>query len=70
MPFIAMHAVLAVALPLVQDAVIPPPARIPLPRPAAGAAVASANQNLVGEKNGKTGNSDYRKPPPSTVCER
>jgi len=48
MPFIAMHAVLAVALPLVQDAVIPPPARIPLPRPAAGAAVASANQNLVG----------------------
>ena len=48
MPFIPLHAVLLVALPLVQDAVIPPPARVPLPRPAAGAPVASTNQNLVG----------------------
>jgi FtsP/CotA-like multicopper oxidase with cupredoxin domain len=47
MPFIAMHAVLAVALPLMQDAVITPPARVPLPHPAANAQVAVANQNLV-----------------------
>jgi manganese oxidase len=47
MPFIPLHAVLAVALPLVQDAVIPPPARIPLPRPAASAPIAAVNQNLV-----------------------
>src|SRR5215218_6099127 len=47
MPFIPLHAVLAVALPLVQDAVVSPPARIPLPRPAASAPVAAVNQNLV-----------------------
>jgi manganese oxidase len=47
MPFIPLHAVLAVALPLLQDAVVTPPARLPLPRPTANAQIASANQNLV-----------------------
>ena len=47
MPFIPLHAALAVAVPLLQDAVIPPPARLPLPRPAASAPVAAVNQNLV-----------------------
>jgi hypothetical protein len=47
MPFIPLHAALAVAIPLLQDAVIPPPPRVPLPRPAASAQVAAANQNLV-----------------------
>jgi manganese oxidase len=47
MPFIPLHAALAIALPLLQDAVTPPPARLPLPRPAIGAPVASVNQNLV-----------------------
>ena len=47
MPFISLHAALAIAVPLLQDAVIPPPARLPLPRPAIGAQIASVNQNLV-----------------------
>jgi len=47
MPFISLHAALLVAAPLLQDAVIPPPARVPLPRPAASARLAAANQNLV-----------------------
>jgi manganese oxidase len=47
MPFIPLHAVLVAAVPLLQDAVIPPPARVPLPRPAASAPVATANQNLL-----------------------
>ena len=47
MPFVALHAVLALAAPLLQDQVVPPPPRIPLPRPAAHAPVADFNQNLV-----------------------
>ena len=47
MPFIPLHAALAVAFPLMQDAVVPPPARLPLPRPAASAQIATVNQNLV-----------------------
>jgi manganese oxidase len=47
MPFMPLHALLAVAVPLMQDAVIAPPARLPLPRPAASAPVATVNQNLV-----------------------
>ena len=47
MPFIPLHAVLVVAVPLLQDAVIPPPARVPLPRPVANAPVGAVNQNLV-----------------------
>ncbi|PYP79856.1 MAG: hypothetical protein DMD35_07015 [Gemmatimonadetes bacterium] len=47
MPFIPLHAVLTVALPLLQDAVVPPPPRVPLPRPSATAVLASTNQNLV-----------------------
>ena len=47
MPFIPLHAALVVVVPLLQDAVIPPPARVPLPRPAASASVAAVNQNLI-----------------------
>ena len=47
MPFLTLPAVLAIAVPLLQDAVIPPPPRLPLPRPAAGAPLAAVNQNLV-----------------------
>jgi hypothetical protein len=47
MPFICLHAALAIAVPLMQDAVIPPPDRLPLPRPAVGAPIAAVNQNLV-----------------------
>ena len=44
----ALHAaVLAVALPLMQDAVVAPPPRLPLPRPAANARLATPNQNRV-----------------------
>jgi FtsP/CotA-like multicopper oxidase with cupredoxin domain len=46
MPTLALH-LLAAAVPLFQDAVIAPPPRVPLPRPAAGAPMASVNQNLV-----------------------
>jgi FtsP/CotA-like multicopper oxidase with cupredoxin domain len=47
MPFLTLPAVLAIAVPLLQDAVVPPPPRLPLPRPAASAALAAVNQNLV-----------------------
>ena len=47
MPFIALHAALVIAVPFMQDAVMPPLARVPLPRPAVGAPIASLNQNLV-----------------------
>src|SRR6187549_1258504 len=47
MLFIPLHAALVVVVPLLQDAVIPPPARVPLPRPAASASVAAVNQNLI-----------------------
>jgi FtsP/CotA-like multicopper oxidase with cupredoxin domain len=43
----ALHAALVVALPLLQDAVVPPPPRVPLPRPAANASMAAINQNVV-----------------------
>src|SRR5688500_8924708 len=46
MPFMPFHAAMALAVPLLQDAVIPPPARVPLPRPAASAPVVAVNQNL------------------------
>jgi FtsP/CotA-like multicopper oxidase with cupredoxin domain len=43
---LALHAaVLALAVPLTQDAVVAPPPRLPLPRPAANAPLAVANQN-------------------------
>jgi FtsP/CotA-like multicopper oxidase with cupredoxin domain len=47
MPFVALHAVLALAAPLLQDQVVPPPPRLPLPRPVASAPVADFNQNRV-----------------------
>jgi FtsP/CotA-like multicopper oxidase with cupredoxin domain len=43
---LALHLLVAVA-PMMQDAVIAPPPRVPLPRPAAGAPLASVNRNLV-----------------------
>jgi len=43
----ALHALLAAAVPLFQDAVVTPPPRLPLPRPAASAPLATVNQNLV-----------------------
>ena len=43
----ALHAALVAALPLVQDAVVPSPPRLPLPRPAASAPMAAINQNVV-----------------------
>ena len=42
-----VHAALAVAVPLLQDAVVAPPARVPLPRPVANAPLAVVNQNRV-----------------------
>ena len=33
MPFLTLPALLAIAVPLLQDAVVPPPPRLPLPRP-------------------------------------
>jgi FtsP/CotA-like multicopper oxidase with cupredoxin domain len=42
-----MRAMLVVAAPLLQDAVIPPPPRVPLPRPVANAPMATINQNRV-----------------------
>ncbi|MEO8561809.1 MAG: multicopper oxidase domain-containing protein [bacterium] len=48
MLLLSLHAaVLAAAVPLMQDAVIAPPPRLPLPHPAANAATAVANQNRV-----------------------
>ena len=41
----ALHAMLVVASPLLQDAVVSPPARVPLPRPVANAPMATVNQN-------------------------
>ena len=43
----ALHAALLAALPVFQDAVIPPPPRLPLPRPVASAQMAAINQNLA-----------------------
>ena len=43
---LALHLLVAVA-PLMQDAVIAPPPRVPLPRPAANAPLASVNENLA-----------------------
>src|SRR5690349_14053144 len=47
MPFLTLPVVLALAVPLLQDAVSPPLPRLPLPRPTAGASLAAVNQNLV-----------------------
>jgi FtsP/CotA-like multicopper oxidase with cupredoxin domain len=48
MLIVALHAaVLAAAVPLLQDAVVTPPPRLPLPRPAANAAMATPNQNRM-----------------------
>jgi len=47
MPFVALHVVLALAAPLLQDQVVPPPPRLPLPRPVASASIADFNQNRV-----------------------
>jgi hypothetical protein len=45
---LALHAVmLAVSAPLLQDAIVAPPPRLSLPRPAAHAPLALANQNTV-----------------------
>ena len=51
-----LYAALLIAAPLLQDAVIPPPPRRPLPRPAANAPMAAINQNLVaaGRRTGDT----------------
>ena len=46
MPFSA-HVAFAVAIPLLQDAVVAPPPRVPLPRPVANAPMAAINQNRV-----------------------
>ena len=43
----ALHAALLAAAPLLQDAVITPPPRVPLPRPVANAPMAAINQNVV-----------------------
>lgn len=43
----ALHAMLWVATPLVQDAIVAPPPRRPLPRPVANAPMAVINQNRV-----------------------
>src|SRR5688500_9676463 len=43
----ALHAALALGVPLLQDAVIAPPPRVPLPRPVANAPIAAINQNVV-----------------------
>ena len=43
----ALHAALIAAVPLLQDAVIAPPPRVPLPRPVANAPMAAINQNVV-----------------------
>jgi len=43
----AIHAVVVAAVPLLQDAVIAPPPRVPLPRPAANAPMVAINQNRV-----------------------
>ena len=43
----ALHAALVVGVPLLQDAVIAPPPRVPLPRPVANAPMAAINQNVV-----------------------
>src|SRR3982751_666302 len=47
MPFVALHALLTLAVPLLQDQVVAPPPRLPLPRPVANAPIAEANQNRV-----------------------
>ncbi|MBW8768850.1 MAG: multicopper oxidase domain-containing protein [Gemmatimonadetes bacterium] len=47
MPFVALHAMLALAAPLLQDQVVPPPPRLPLPRPVASAPIADFNQNRI-----------------------
>src|SRR5829696_3733141 len=43
----ALTALLAASVPFLQDAVIPPPPRVPLPHPVANAPLAIPNQNLV-----------------------
>jgi FtsP/CotA-like multicopper oxidase with cupredoxin domain len=43
----ALHVLLVVAAPLMQDAVIAPPPRVPLPRPVANAPMAAINPNRV-----------------------
>jgi FtsP/CotA-like multicopper oxidase with cupredoxin domain len=52
---LALPLLVAIA-PMMQDAVIAPPARVPLPRPAASAPLASVNQNLTsaGRLEGKS----------------
>ena len=42
-----LAAALLVAAPLLQDAIVHPPARRPLPRPVANAPMAAVNQNRV-----------------------
>src|SRR3954470_11307317 len=44
---LALHAVLLAASPLLQDALVAPPPRRALPRPAANAMLATPNQNRV-----------------------
>jgi FtsP/CotA-like multicopper oxidase with cupredoxin domain len=42
-----LSVALLFAAPLLQDAIVPPPPRLPLPRPVANAPLAGINQNLV-----------------------
>ena len=43
--FLALAGLLFVVAPLLQESVVPPPPRSPLPRPVAGASLATVNQN-------------------------
>jgi FtsP/CotA-like multicopper oxidase with cupredoxin domain len=43
----ALNAAIWIATPLLQDAIVAPPPRLPLPRPVADAPMAAVNQNLV-----------------------
>jgi manganese oxidase len=46
--YLSLHAAIWIVNPLLQGSVVPPPPRVPLPRPAANAPMVVINQNLVG----------------------
>ena len=43
----AMHAMIWITTPLLQDAIVKPPPRLPLPRPVANAPIVDINQNRI-----------------------